>query len=110
MAMDSTKVIIITGAAGYIGGQIALLLKDQGYEVIGIDQQPCPVFLTSVFDEFYQDDFASSISLTGTRCHCPLCWYQSGWTQHQESARLLQQQCGQNIKVVRFDRARFAYH
>ena len=71
MAMDSTKVIIITGAAGYIGGQIALLLKDQGYEVIGIDQQPCPVFLTSVFDEFYQDDFASSISLTGIKSAQP---------------------------------------
>ena len=72
MAMDSTKVIIITGAAGYIGGQIALLLKDQGYEVIGIDQQPCPVFLTSVFDEFYQDDFASSISLTGIKAAQPV--------------------------------------
>ena len=72
MAMDSTKVIIITGAAGYIGGQIALLLKDQGYEVIGIDQRPCPVFLTSIFDEFYQDDFASSISLTGIKAAQPV--------------------------------------
>lgn len=63
--------IIVTGAAGYIGGQIALLLKDQGYEVIGIDQAPCPVLLTAVFDEFYQDDFASSISLTGIKAAQP---------------------------------------
>ena len=65
------KTIIVTGAAGYIGGQIALLLKDQGHEVIGIDQAPCPVLLTAVFDEFYRDDFASGISLTGIKSAHP---------------------------------------
>jgi UDP-glucose 4-epimerase len=63
--------IIVTGAAGYIGGQIALLLKDQGHEVIGIDQVACPVLLTAVFDEFHRDDFASGISLSGIKAAQP---------------------------------------
>lgn len=63
--------IIVTGAAGYIGGQIALLLKDQGHEVIGIDQDQCPVRLTAVFDEFHRDDFASGISLNGIKAAQP---------------------------------------
>ena len=29
-----SKVVIVTGSAGYIGGQTALLLQDAGYEVL----------------------------------------------------------------------------
>ena len=51
--------IIVTGAAGYIGGEIALKLCDAKHTVIGIDRRPCPGHLASCFDQFIQDDFAS---------------------------------------------------
>ena len=34
------KTIVVTGVAGYIGGQVALQLKDAGHTVIGIDRRP----------------------------------------------------------------------
>ena len=34
--------VIVTGSAGYIGGQTALLLRDLGYTVYGIDRRPLP--------------------------------------------------------------------
>ena len=37
--------IIITGISGYIGGQIALKLKDQGHQVVGVDLRPLPEHL-----------------------------------------------------------------
>ena len=50
--------IIVTGAAGYIGGEVALKLKDAGHTVIGIDRRPCPAHL-SCFNHYVQEDFAS---------------------------------------------------
>jgi UDP-glucose 4-epimerase len=51
--------VVVTGAAGYIGGEISLLLKDAGHEVVGIDRRPCPVYLKDTFDRFVQADFDS---------------------------------------------------
>ena len=54
--------VVVTGAAGYIGGEISLLLKDAGHEVVGIDRRPCPGHLgprQEVFDRFVQADFDS---------------------------------------------------
>ena len=53
-----TNYVMVTGAAGYIGGQTALMLKDQGYEVIGVDQDPAPELLENVFTHYFQSDFA----------------------------------------------------
>jgi nucleoside-diphosphate-sugar epimerase len=47
--------IVVTGAAGYIGGQIALQLRDAGHEVVGIDCRPCPSHLTDAFTRFVQE-------------------------------------------------------
>jgi nucleoside-diphosphate-sugar epimerase len=33
--------VVVTGASGYIGGQVALALCDAGHRVIGIDRRPC---------------------------------------------------------------------
>jgi UDP-glucose 4-epimerase len=53
--------IVVTGAAGYIGGEVALLLKDAGHTVVGIDRRPLPQHLEDVMD-FVQADFDSDES------------------------------------------------
>jgi UDP-glucose 4-epimerase len=57
--------VVVTGAAGYIGGEISLLLKDAGHKVVGIDRRPCPEHLgprQEVFDRYLQADFDSDES------------------------------------------------
>jgi UDP-glucose-4-epimerase GalE len=54
--------VVVTGAAGYIGGEIALLLQDAGHTVMGIDRRPCPAHLRDVFNRFVQADFDSDES------------------------------------------------
>lgn len=51
--------VVVTGAAGYIGGEIALLLRDAGHTVLGIDRRPCPQHIKDTFSEFVQADFDS---------------------------------------------------
>lgn len=53
--------VIVTGAAGYIGGQCALQLHDAGHRVIGIDRRPLPRHLDGIMD-FVQADFDSDQS------------------------------------------------
>lgn len=53
--------VLVTGAAGYIGGQIALQLRDAGHTVTGIDRRPLPAHLAGVM-EFVQADFDSDES------------------------------------------------
>lgn len=57
------KTVVVTGAAGYIGGQISLMLKDNGYRVVGIDRREYPDHLSGVFDRFVHNDFASNAGL-----------------------------------------------
>ena len=56
--------IIVTGSAGYIGGQTALLLKDAGHEVYGIDRREPPKHLQGVCDRFLFQDFSSDVALS----------------------------------------------
>ena len=56
--------VAVTGAAGYIGGQVSLALKDAGHEVLGIDRRPCPRHLTEVFDRFVLADIDSDQAKT----------------------------------------------
>lgn len=53
--------VVVTGAAGYIGGQTVLQLRDQGHEVYGIDWARLPDHLYSqnLFDGFLQFDIDS---------------------------------------------------
>lgn len=53
--------ILVTGAAGYIGGQISLQLRDAGHTVTGIDRRPLPAHLAGVM-QFVQADFDSDES------------------------------------------------
>ena len=56
--------VVVTGVSGYIGGQTALLLKDAGERVIGIDRRPLPPHLSGVCDRFVQEDFSSKHALS----------------------------------------------
>lgn len=58
------SVVIVTGSAGYIGGQTALLLKDAGHEVYGIDRRDPPTHLLGVVDGYLFQDFASDVALS----------------------------------------------
>jgi nucleoside-diphosphate-sugar epimerase len=56
--------VIVTGVGGYIGGQIALRLKDAGYTVYGIDRRQPPDHLMGVCDGLLYQDFASDVALS----------------------------------------------
>lgn len=58
------SVVVVTGSAGYIGGQTALLLKDAGHTVYGIDRREPPRHLQGVVDGFLYQDFASDVALS----------------------------------------------
>ena len=57
-------IVIVTGSAGYIGGQTMLELKDAGHEVYGIDCRQPPPHLRGVPDGFLYQDFASDVALS----------------------------------------------
>ena len=56
--------VVVTGASGYIGGQIALQLRDAGHEVVGIDWRPCPAHLIDAFTRFVCEDFGTDFALS----------------------------------------------
>ena len=53
------KTVVVTGAAGYIGGQVALQLKDAGHTVVGIDRRPLQKHQKGLLDSFVLADFDS---------------------------------------------------
>lgn len=57
--------VLVTGVSGYIGGQTALQLNDQGHEVYGLDIRPMPEHLIKVgpVKEFLQDNFGNDSAL-----------------------------------------------
>jgi UDP-glucose 4-epimerase len=63
--------VLVTGAAGYIGGQTMLALRDQGFKVIAVDTRPLPQHLRSVADRFLQEDFANAYALDQIRDQNP---------------------------------------
>jgi len=65
------KTIVVTGAAGYIGGQTALMLADLGHRVVGIDKNRCPKQLRSVFDDYIEKDFSDKDALVKLLVHNP---------------------------------------
>jgi UDP-glucose 4-epimerase len=71
------KKILVTGVSGYIGGQTALMLNDQGYTVFGVDTQQPSVEIFNVLKGFSHTDFTDKICFTmidnvepGAIIHC----------------------------------------
>jgi UDP-glucose 4-epimerase len=63
--------VVVTGAAGYIGGQTLLQLTDAGHDVLAIDREPPPGHLMTVPCSWYHGDFASDLSLDAIKLFCP---------------------------------------
>lgn len=63
--------IIVTGASGYIGGQISISLREAGHQVIGIDLNPAPEHLINQYTRFHQVDFSSDTALQTILEHRP---------------------------------------
>ena len=59
------KTVIVTGAGGYVGGQTSIYFHDQGWHVIGIDNQHPPKHLaqSTYFSKFYVGPFDSEDAL-----------------------------------------------
>lgn len=56
--------VMVTGAAGYIGGQTLLKLVDQGHEVLGVDRViPSKTLVESPGTYWHTGDFAGEIGL-----------------------------------------------
>lgn len=58
----NTKNVVVTGAAGYIGGITCIELQRKGYNVFGIDRRFVP-HLNKFYNEFIQTDFLDYESL-----------------------------------------------
>lgn len=63
--------VMVTGAAGYIGGQTMLALRKHGIKIIGVDIRPLPVHLKGVADLCVQEDFSSNYALDLVQQHRP---------------------------------------
>lgn len=70
MSQNQNTKVIVTGAAGYIGGAICIELKKQGYYVIGVDRR-YTAHLKPYYDEFVLNDFYSMESLALINEHKP---------------------------------------
>lgn len=51
--------VMVTGAAGFIGGQTMLALHGTGKKIIGVDTRPLPSHLKSIPDICVQEDFSN---------------------------------------------------
>ena len=63
--------IVITGAAGYIGGETLLKLVDAGHDVLAIDRRMPPGQLIPVPCQWHTGDFASELGLDAIKRFCP---------------------------------------
>jgi UDP-glucose 4-epimerase len=63
--------VVVTGAAGYIGGETLIKLVDAGHDVLAIDREMPPGHLIAVPCSWHTGDFASDLGLDAIKLFCP---------------------------------------
>ena len=63
--------VVVTGAAGYIGGETLLKLVDAGHDVLAIDRVMPPGHLIPVTCQWHTGDFATELGLDAIKRFCP---------------------------------------
>lgn len=63
--------VVVTGAAGYIGGETLIRLSDAGHDILAIDREPPPGHLMTVPCSWHTGDFASDLGLDAVKLFCP---------------------------------------
>lgn len=63
--------VVVTGAAGYIGGETLIKLVDAGHDVLAIDREMPPGHLMTVPCSWYTGDFVSDLGLDAIKLFCP---------------------------------------
>ena len=63
--------MVVTGAAGYIGGETIIKLTDAGHDVLAIDREPPPGHLMIVPCSWHRGDFVSPLCLDAIKLFCP---------------------------------------
>ena len=63
--------VVVTGAAGYIGGETVLKLLDAGHSVLGIDRELPAPHLVNCGAKWHTSDFANEIGLDCIRSFAP---------------------------------------
>ena len=63
--------VVVTGAAGYIGGETLLKLVDAGHDVLAIDRAIPPGHLIPVPCQWHTGDFSSELGLDAIKRFCP---------------------------------------
>jgi len=60
---QNTNTVIVTGAAGYIGGATCIALKEHGYRVVGVDKRKLHKHMEYYVDQFVNECFTHPFSL-----------------------------------------------
>lgn len=63
--------VVVTGAAGYIGGETLLKLVDAGHDVLAIDRAMPPGQLIPVPCQWHTGDFSAELGLDTIKRFCP---------------------------------------
>jgi UDP-glucose 4-epimerase len=63
--------VVVTGAAGFIGGETLIKLVDAGHDVLAIDRVMPPGNLILVPCQWHTGDFASELGIDAIKLFCP---------------------------------------
>ena len=63
--------VVVTGAAGYIGGETLIKLVDAGHDVLAIDRVMPPGHLIPVPCQWHTGDFSAELGLDAIKRFCP---------------------------------------
>jgi UDP-glucose 4-epimerase len=63
--------VVVTGAAGFIGGETLIKLVDAGHDVLAIDRMMPPGNLIAVPCQWHTGDFASELGIDAIKLFCP---------------------------------------